>query len=164
MKTMLNVKKQLSNMYTVKDLGEAEYLLGVKIERESSTVKLTQTSYIKSVLDRFGILECKPTQTPMTDPVPLMMKQSRTEDEASQMKAVPYHEAIGSVLCLAVRTRPDIAVAVSILSKHVREPRPAHWVGVKRILRYLKGNMTQRLQYTVVPGERSSLSIRCDAV
>jgi hypothetical protein len=35
MKTMLSVKKQLSNMYTVKNLGEAEYFLGVKIERES---------------------------------------------------------------------------------------------------------------------------------
>jgi hypothetical protein len=38
------------------------------------------------------------------------------------MKAVPYREAIGSVLYLAVRTRPDIAVAVSILSKDVQEP------------------------------------------
>jgi hypothetical protein len=108
------------------------------------------------------MLECKPTQTPVTDPVSLMIKQPRTEDEASQMKAVPYREAIGSVLYLAVRTRPDIAVAVRILSKHVQEPRPAHWEGVKRILRYLKGTMTQGLQYAAVPGERSSLSIHCD--
>jgi Reverse transcriptase (RNA-dependent DNA polymerase) len=160
---MPSVKKQLSNMYAVKDLGKAEYFLGVKIERESSTVKLTQTLYIKSVLDRFGMLECKPTQTPMTDPVSLMMKQPRTEDGASQMKAVPYREAIGSVPYLAVRTRPDIAVAVSILSKHVQEPRPAHWEGMKRILRYLQGTTTQGLQYTAAPGERSSLSIHCDA-
>jgi Reverse transcriptase (RNA-dependent DNA polymerase) len=62
MKVMLSVKKQLSKMYTVKDLGEAEYFLGVKIERESSTVKLTQTSYFTSVLDRFGILKCKHAQ------------------------------------------------------------------------------------------------------
>jgi hypothetical protein len=44
MKAMLSVKKQLSNMYMVKDLGEAEYFRGVKIERESSSVKLTKTS------------------------------------------------------------------------------------------------------------------------
>jgi hypothetical protein len=35
---------------------------------------------------------------------------------------------------------------------------------VKRILRYLKGTMTQGIQYTAVPGERSSLSIHCEAV
>jgi hypothetical protein len=74
MKAMLSVKKQLSRMYTVKDLGEAEYFLDVKVEMESSTVKLTQTSYVKSVLDRFEMLECKPAQTPMSDPVSLMIK------------------------------------------------------------------------------------------
>jgi Reverse transcriptase (RNA-dependent DNA polymerase) len=110
-------------MYTVKDLGEAEYFLGVNIERESSTVKLTQTSYVKSVLDRFGMLECKPAHTPMSDPVSLMIKKLLTEAEVSQMKNVPFCEAIGSFLYLAGRTRPDIAVAVSVLSKHVQGSR-----------------------------------------
>jgi Reverse transcriptase (RNA-dependent DNA polymerase) len=133
-KAMLSVKKQLSKMYTVKDLGEAEYFLRVKIERESSTVKLTQKSYVKSVLDRFRMLECKPSQTPMSDPVSLMIKQPRTEAEVSKMKDFPFREATESFLYLAVRSRPDIAVAVSFLSKHVQEPRPTHWEGVKRIL------------------------------
>jgi hypothetical protein len=163
MKAILGVKEQLSKMYTVKDLSGAEYFLGVKIERESSTVKLTQTSYVKGVLGRFGMLECKPAQTPMSDPVSLIIKQPRTEAEVIQMKSVPFREAIGSVLYLAVRTRPDIAVAVSILSKHVQEPRPAHWEGVKRILRYLKVSMTQGLRYEPVPGKQNSLSIHCDA-
>jgi hypothetical protein len=118
---MLSVKRQLSKMYTVKDLGEAEYCLGViKIERDSSTVKLTQTSNVKSILDRFGMLECKPAQALMSNPVSLMIKQPRTEAEVSQMKDVPIREAIGSVLYLAVKTRPDIAVAISILSKYVQ--------------------------------------------
>jgi hypothetical protein len=79
------------------------------------------------------------------------------------MNDVPFREAIGSVLYLAVRTQSDIAVAVSILSKHVQEPRPAHWEGVKRILRYPKGTMTQGLHYDAVPGEQNLLSIHCDA-
>jgi hypothetical protein len=79
------------------------------------------------------------------------------------MKNLPFREGIGSFLYLAVRTRPDIAVAVSILSKHVQEPRPAHWEGVKRVLRYLKGTMTQGIEYEAVPGEHNSLSIHCDA-
>jgi Reverse transcriptase (RNA-dependent DNA polymerase) len=58
MKAMLSVKNQLSKMYTVKDLSEAEYFVGFKIERESSTVRLTQLSYVKSILDRLGMLEC----------------------------------------------------------------------------------------------------------
>jgi hypothetical protein len=100
LKVMLCVKKKLSKMYTVKDLGEAEYFLGVKIERESSTVKLTRTLYVKSVLDRFGMLDCKPAETPLSNPVSLMIKQPRTEAEVSQMKDVPFREAIGSVCIL----------------------------------------------------------------
>jgi Reverse transcriptase (RNA-dependent DNA polymerase) len=153
-KAMLSVKKQFSKMYTVKDLDEAEYFLGVKLERKTSTVKLTRTSYIKSVLDRFGMLECKPSQTHMSDPVSLMI---------NQIKNVPFREVLGSVLYLSMGTRPDIAVAVSILSKHVKESRPAHWEGVKRIIRYLKATMTQGLQYEAVSGEQNSLSIHCDA-
>jgi hypothetical protein len=163
MKAMLSVKKQLSKMYTINDLGEAEYFLVVKIERKTSTVKLTQTFYVKSVLDRFGMLECKPAQTPMSDPVSLMIKKPRTEAKVSQMKDVPFQEAIGSVLYLAVRTRPDFAVAVSILSKDVQEPRPSHWEGVKRILRYLKSTMKQGLRYEAVSDKQNSLSIHCDA-
>jgi hypothetical protein len=63
------------------------------------------------------------------------------------MEGVPYREAIGSLLYLAVRTRPEIAVAVSVLSKHVQEPKPFHWEGVKRVFRYLKGTASHGLCY-----------------
>jgi Reverse transcriptase (RNA-dependent DNA polymerase) len=43
-------KKNLSTLYTVKDLGEAEYFLGLKIEREQNRLRLSQESYINSVL------------------------------------------------------------------------------------------------------------------
>jgi hypothetical protein len=78
------------------------------------------------------------------------------------MIGVPYREAIGSLLFLAVRTRPDISVAVSILSKHVQCPRPCHWEGIKRVLRYLKGTMSKGLTYN---GADPSpvLTIYCDA-
>ena len=50
----------------------------------------------------------------------------------------PYREIIGALLYLSTHTRPDIAVAVNILSRHVRNPRECHWEASKRILRYLR--------------------------
>jgi hypothetical protein len=78
------------------------------------------------------------------------------------MIGVPYREAIGSLLFLEVITRPYIAVAVSILSKHVQCPRPFHWEGIKRVLRYKKGTMSKGLTYN---GADLSpvLTIYCDA-
>jgi hypothetical protein len=156
------VKTLLSKLYEIKDLGNAEYFLGVKIEREHKHVKLTQESYTRGVLERYGMLESKPTPTPMIQSSDLMLKSPCSESDSKHMVGVPYREAIGSLLFLAVRTRPDIAVAVSILSKHVQCPRPCHWEGVKRILRYIKGTISKGLTYN---GDESSpaLTIYCDA-
>jgi hypothetical protein len=52
------------------------------------------------------MLDCKPVLTPTVEPAQLMAKSPRTEDEVGTMKSVPYREAVGSVLYLAVRTRP----------------------------------------------------------
>ena len=78
------------------------------------------------------------------------------------MAGVPYREAIGSLLYLAVRTRPEIAVAVSVLSKHVQEPKPCHWEGVKRVFRYLKGTASHGLCYTTTEQD-PALKLLCDA-
>jgi Reverse transcriptase (RNA-dependent DNA polymerase) len=51
------VKTLLSKLYEIKDLGNAEYFLGVKIEREHKHVKITQESYTRGVLERYGMLE-----------------------------------------------------------------------------------------------------------
>ncbi len=61
------------------------------------------------------------------------------ENEVEEMKAVLYREAIGSLMYLCTRTRPDISVAVNILSRHTAHPRPIHWVALKRVLRHLEG-------------------------
>jgi hypothetical protein len=91
-----------------------------------------------------------------------MLNYPCSESDSKHMVGVAYREAIGSLLFLAVRTRPDIAVAVSILSKHMQFPRPCHWEGIKRILRYLEGTISKGLTYN---GDESSpaFTIYCDA-
>lgn len=55
------------------------------------------------------------------------------------MEAVSYREPIGNLLYLSTRIRPDIAIAVNVLSRQVSESRPIHWTTVKRVFRYLCG-------------------------
>jgi hypothetical protein len=55
----------LTKLYEIKDLGNAEYFPGVKIERKHKQVKLTQESYTRGILERYGMLESKPAPTPM---------------------------------------------------------------------------------------------------
>ncbi|KAL0415516.1 UNVERIFIED_CONTAM: Retrovirus-related Pol polyprotein from transposon TNT 1-94 [Sesamum latifolium] len=53
---------------------------------------------------------------------------------------VPYSNAIGSVMYLMVCTRPDIAYAVSCLSRYMSNAGPPHWEALKWLLRYLSGS------------------------
>ena len=55
------------------------------------------------------------------------------------MAAIPYRSAIGSLMYLAVCTRPDISAAVSCLSRFNHNPGMPHWEGVQHVLRYLRG-------------------------
>jgi hypothetical protein len=61
------------------------------------------------------------------------------EDEQGLGPEVPYLSAIGALMYLANCRQPDIAFAVNLLARYSAAPTRRHWVGVKIILRYLKG-------------------------
>jgi len=44
-------------------------------------------------------------------------------------------------------TRPDLAYAVNALSQFQSNPSSAHWMAVKRILRYIKGTLDLGIVY-----------------
>ena len=76
-----------------------------------------------------------------------MSQQPSTEEEKIEMADVPYRSAIGSLMYLATCTRPDLAAAMSELSKFSQNPGVAHWEGVKRVLRYVSGTVGDGLLY-----------------
>ena len=88
------------------------------------------------------MIKAHPLKTPMavrslemdTDPF-----RPKSDDEKSLGPEVPYLSAIGALMYLANCTRPDIAFAVNLLARYSADPTRRHWVGVKTILRYLKG-------------------------
>ena len=77
------------------------------------------------------------------------------------MEAIPYRSAIGSLMYLAVCTRPDIAAAISTLSRFNDNPGWAHWEGVQHVLRYLQGTNGEGLCYR--KGVSTHLWGYCDA-
>lgn len=56
------------------------------------------------------------------------------EEEMAEMRLVPYREAIGSLIYLAVMTRPDISYAVGQVYQYYQNPGRAHWNAVKHIM------------------------------
>ncbi|XP_062080405.1 secreted RxLR effector protein 161-like [Humulus lupulus] len=71
----------------------------------------------------------------------------KTDNERKNMEKIPYAEAIGSVMYSMISTRPDIAYAVSVLSRYMENPGEEHWKGVKWLLRYLKETSNLGLKF-----------------
>ena len=65
-----------------------------------------------------------------------------------------YQIAIGCLNYATLISRPDLAVAVSVLSKFMSNPGVEHWIAVKRIFRYVQGTLNFGLLYTSDGSER----------
>ncbi|KAH9670812.1 Integrase catalytic domain-containing protein [Citrus sinensis] len=139
------LKKQLASEFEIKDLGDAQRILGMKIRRDkkNGSVWLTQKSYLKKVLERFGMDDkTKPVCTPLAPHFKLSSSSCpRSQEERDYMARVPYASVVGSLMYVMVCTRPDISQAVSMVSRYMHNPGKNQWLAVKWILRYLYGTV-----------------------
>jgi hypothetical protein len=99
---MLNsVKEYLNNNFSMKDMGEAAYVLGIKIYRARSRrlLALSQSTYLDKVLKRFGMEDSKKGNLPVLKGVSLSVTQfPTTKKEKRLMSDIPYAYAIGSIM------------------------------------------------------------------
>ena len=140
--TMLNiVKRWLSKKFSMKDLGESSYILGIKVyrDRPNRILGLSQQMYIESVLKRFSMENSKSGFLPLRHGIHLSKKICpSTSVEIHRMKQIPYALAIGSIMYAMLCTRHDIALAMSVTSRYQSNLGEEHWTTVKNILKYLR--------------------------
>jgi hypothetical protein len=125
----------------LKDLGEAVYILGIKIYRDRSKrlIGLSQDAYIDKILNRFNMQDSKKDFLPMSHGITLSKKQCPTDlDEQERMRVIPYASAIGSIMYAMICTCSDVSYALSVMSRYQSNYGEAHWTSVKNILKYLK--------------------------
>ena len=110
---------------------------------EDGSIWMGQPLYTDTVLQKFKMEQAKSVKTPVSVGEKLVQacEVSEVFDQAL------YQSAVGSLLYLSTRTRPDIAYAVSNVAKFCSQPTKQHWTAVKRILRYLRSTPNYGLLY-----------------
>ncbi|KAM1285956.1 hypothetical protein ACFX2J_000059 [Malus domestica] len=145
-----SVKVWLSKTFHMKDLGDASYVLGIKLYRDRSRklIGLSQSMYIDKVLSRFEMEQSKKGFLPVRHGIHLSKSmEPKTPEEIGHMSRIPYASAIGSLMYAMICTRPDIAYAVSITSRYQSNPGLEHWAAVKTVLKYLRRTKDMFLVY-----------------
>jgi hypothetical protein len=135
------IKKLFYEKYKIKFLGDADWLLNMKIKRDrkNKLLFLDQINYIDNLLEEFNLDESHSVSHPGSQ-VELNRSQCPvSEEDQLFMSRVPYRRVIGLLTYLSNISRPDIAYSVNLCAQFAQNPGEMHWKAVMQILRYLCG-------------------------
>ena len=118
--------------FKMKDMVKLHYCLGVNIKTMDGVLQMSQGQYIKKILNKYKLQDCKPVSTPMD------VKLMKDDGYSKPVDPVAYQSMVGSLIYAAIATRPDIAQAVGTLAKLNSSLNEAHLTAVKRVFRFLK--------------------------
>ena len=137
----------LNESWNVTEEGVLNRFLGVHFERSADgwRWKATMGAYIDRIVQRFGLKDSRPADTPM-DPG-FVLKEDDFDEEPTKEMISEMRALIGSIGYCATSCRFDISYAVSVLSRHLARPCPKVIDAAKRVIRYLAGTRDFALEW-----------------
>jgi hypothetical protein len=93
---------------------------------------VSQGTYIKDILEKFGIDESKAISTPIG------INRNLDSDASGNMVDQKMYQSMIESLLYVTASRPDVMFSVCIYARFQASPRESHLKATKRILRYLK--------------------------
>ncbi|XP_070018941.1 secreted RxLR effector protein 161-like [Nicotiana sylvestris] len=97
------------------------------------------------VLERFKYLDFKEAKTPID------LNHTLVKNKGQSKSQLEYARVLGSLMYIMNCTRPDIACAISKLSRYTSNPNQAHWIAMKRVLGYLKYTQDYEFITIIIP-------------
>ena len=144
-------KNLIKDVFNIKEVGEVDFVIGIKFIKCKDGYILHQKGYIKELLRKFNINKCYPVRSPKPIEDYILRKRKFNETQ--------YRGAIGNLLYLAISTRPDILFAVSKAARKNKNPTEEDWENVMRIFKYLKGTINYGIKFS----KNGSLKVYVDA-
>ncbi|GJZ30954.1 zinc finger, CCHC-type containing protein [Tanacetum coccineum] len=119
-------KKFLSSKFSMKDIGEADVILGIRIKHESNGIAISQSHYIEKVLKKFNYFDCTPVSTPIDT------SEKPMPNNGQDVSQLEYSRVIGCLMYAMTCTRPDIAFAAGKQSRYTILLGTQHWQAIQR--------------------------------
>ncbi|MBW0525185.1 hypothetical protein O181_064900 [Austropuccinia psidii MF-1] len=141
-------KTKISKELQTKEIGPADLMMGVKVTQLESFLSLNQHHFDESLLELYGMGDCRPVSTPLIPNHHLAAARKEDLSSVSTLK-ISYRSTIGSLNYLSTTTRPNLSYAVSMLSQFLEHLGMRHWKAFLHALRYLRGTQDLVLVYHV---------------
>nr|GEV04290.1 ribonuclease H-like domain-containing protein [Tanacetum cinerariifolium] len=124
----------LKSKFMIKDLGKLKYFLGIEVVDTEKGIYLNQRKYVLDLLSEYGMLACKPVDTPLLSK--LVISNEATKNDHVLQNITDYQKLIDKLIYLT-NTRPNISCVVHCLSQFMHSPLKSHLKTAFKILRYL---------------------------
>ena len=160
------IKQEFTMRYEMKDLGELQFYLGMKITRTKECITVDQERYTLDTLQKYEYLlrglENKNYNTPMERDLKLRKFEadSMTPKQEDYVSRFPYQNIVGALLYLSINTRPDISYPVGVLARFSKAPTFRACKALLRVLIYLRGTAQRGIKFS---GDDLNLSGYSDA-
>ena len=144
-------KDELGGIWEIKDVGETEYFLGMRVQQDLTlgTIRLTQHPYWEHVINRFSLDHIVPRNIPL--PVGIVLDNNmspKTDSEKRIMDDKPYRPILGSVMWGQLATHPNLSFSVSLLARFQSNPGIDHWNALMHVMGYIKNTIDYGLTYS----------------
>ena len=136
-----NIIKKIKKTFRISNCGKANYILGIKIEKQKFNYSISQTQLINEILQKFNITNIRKSKTPCSGENKLNKKDNTPFDKTT------YKSAVGSLIYLSRCTRPDISFAVGMVARHSENPTMEDWKKVMIIMKYLNYTKDYKITY-----------------
>ncbi|GJX63234.1 putative ribonuclease H-like domain-containing protein [Tanacetum coccineum] len=133
-------EKLMHEKFQMSSMGELTFFLGLKVKQKKDGIFISQDKYVEEI-KKFGFIEVKTASTPMETQKPLLK-----DEDGEEVDVHMYRSMIGSLMYLT-SSRPDIMFVVCACARYQVNPKVSHLHAMKRIFRYLKGQLKLGLWY-----------------
>ncbi|KAJ0589103.1 putative RNA-directed DNA polymerase [Helianthus annuus] len=137
-------KQGMKDAFEMTDMGLMKRFLGLEVNQTEVGIFLAQEAYAKALLRRFGMHNCNYEETPMNTSEKLTL-----EDGTEQVNGEYFRSLVGGLIYLT-HSRPDLAYAVSTISRFMQKPSKVHMGAARRVLKYVAKTASYGIWYNKI--------------
>lgn len=137
------LKSHLHSHFSIKDLDDLKFFLGLEIARNNTSICLHRRKYTLDIIQEIGLTAAKSSLLPMSP------NHHLATDLGPQLPNPDiYRRLVGRLIYLTSR-RPEIAYSVHVLSQFPAQPQQSHLDASLKVVKFL--NNPQDKAYSFQP-------------
>ena len=141
------IKSKLSDRFKMHDLKSTQHYLSIKIVRDDDNILFRQINYLKKMLKRFEMKNCKFVDLLMKFDLTTIMISFNNEHQIHANIIYWYELIVGSLIYAMTMTRFDLINALSIINRYLINSDSTHVAAFQRIFRYIQKTFNYELKY-----------------